>query len=243
MAGVAYRLNISVEKEGLTQENENSSFCQEFLRNLSEIRQACAMPEYYRVILYLLLGAMTQPSFSSFGYYFLLDEVEVSKFMYSMLTVVAYFCLLIGSQMFNKCFIDTEYRRLIIIDALITIVFAPIQFVFVCRWNLAWGISDMYFVFFLDMVDEIISQCFIFLPMSVIFAKITPRHIEATSFAMLAGISNFRITMRSWIGSAVNDLFVGVSQDDLTDYWKLITVAFICSFIPLFFLYLIPSKA
>lgn len=100
----------------------------------------------------------------------------------------------------------------------------------------------MYFVFFLDVVDEIISQCFVFLPMSVIFAKITPPHIEATSFALLAGISNFRSIMRSWLGSAVNNYFVGVTKEDLSEYWKLVLICFFCSFIPLFFLFLIPTK-
>ena len=159
MTVVAYKLNIQIEKEGISEdeETENRSFCQEFKRSFKEIKMACQMPEYYRVILYLFMGAVTQPTFSTFGYYFLLDEVKVSKSMYAMLTVVGYICLLIGSQIFNKCLIDTEYRLLIIIDVFITIVFAPIQLIFVCRWNLAWGISDMYFVFFLDVIDEIIS--------------------------------------------------------------------------------------
>lgn len=91
-----------------------------------------------------------------------------------MLTVVAYICLLVGSQVYNKYFRDTEYRKLIIIDAFIAIVVAPIQFIFVCRWNLAWGISDMYFVLFTDVISEIVTMCFIFLPMSVIMAKVTP---------------------------------------------------------------------
>ena len=66
------------------------------------------------------------PTFSSFSYYFLLDEVQLSKFMYSMLTLVAYVCLMAGSLMYNKFFSKSEYRKLILIDALITIVFAPI---------------------------------------------------------------------------------------------------------------------
>ena len=101
----------------------------------------------------------------------------------------------------------------------------------------------MFFVIFFDVVDEIISACFIFLPMSVIFTKITPKHIEATSFALLAGVSNFRATLRGWIGSAVNDAFVGVTTDDLSNYWQLILIGFVCAFIPLFFLWLIPTKA
>ena len=109
--------------------------------------------------------------------------------------------------------------------------------------TLALYIGCLFFVIFFDVVDEIISQCFIFLPMSVIFAKITPKHIEATSFALLAGVSNFRATVRGWIGAAINDAFIGVTTEDLSKYWQLVLVGFVCSFIPLFFLWLIPTKA
>lgn len=78
--------------------------------------------------------------------------------------------------------------------------------------------------------------------MAVMFAKITPRRIEATSFALLAGVSNFRATIRGWTGSWINETFVGVTKDDLTDYWILVTIGFVCSFIPLLFLPLIPTR-
>ena len=84
------------------------------------------MRAFYSVILYVIIGGITVPSFSSFSYYFLLDEVRISKFMYSVLTMVAYVCLMMGSVMYNRCFSSTEYRKLILIDALITIVLAPI---------------------------------------------------------------------------------------------------------------------
>ena len=58
-------------------------------KNLREIKEACKMRAYYSVILFLLISGLTVPSFSSFSYYFLLDEVQVSKFTYSMLAVVA----------------------------------------------------------------------------------------------------------------------------------------------------------
>ena len=109
------------------------------------------------MILYLVLGAITVPSFSSFSYYFMLDEVQLSKFTYSMLTVIAFFCLLLGSQIYNSCFKETEYRKLIVIDALISIFIAPLTLIFVCRWNLKWGISDMYFIITTDVVAEIIT--------------------------------------------------------------------------------------
>lgn len=59
-------------------------------------------------------------------------------------------------------------------------------------------------------------------------AKICPRRIEATSFAVLAGISNLRTAIQGWVGSAINVAFVGVTKDDLSKYWILITINFVC---------------
>jgi len=46
----------------------------------------------------------------------------------------------------------------------------------------------------------------------VMFAKITPKRIEATGFAFLTGTSNLAGTLRGLIGTAVNYFFVGVTQ-------------------------------
>ena len=148
------------------------------------------------MILYLLIGGFLVPSFGGFGYYFMLDVVKISKFTYSMLTVLGFFCLGIGTIVYKNFMRDKEYRNLIMMDALISIILAPLSFIFVLRLNVAWGIPDMYLIIFTDVVSEIISQCFVFLPMSVIYAKICPKRIEATSFALLASVSNFRGTLR-----------------------------------------------
>ena len=44
------------------------------------------------------------------------------------------------------------------------------------------------------------------------------------------------------MGSWLNDAFVGVTKDDLSNYWQLILMNFVGSFLPLFFLWLIPTK-
>ena len=189
-----------------------------------------------------MIGGFLVPSFGSFGYYFMLDVVKISKFTYSMLTVLGFFCLFIGTMIYKRWFKDREYKGLIMMDALISILLAPLSFIFVLRLNLEWGIPDMYLIIFTDVVSEIISQCFVFLPMSVVYAKICPKRIEATSFALLASVSNLRGTIRSWIGAYINKQWVGVSHTDLSKYWVLVTIGFACSFLPLFFLWLIPSR-
>ena len=242
IAFVATRLNVSLETEGLDSQAEGQGFWHDIKRNCREIKEAFAVKEFYSMILYLVITGFLVPSFGSFGYYFMLDVVKISKFTYSMLTVLGFGCLLIGTQLFNKYLKHKEYRSLIIWDALISILLAPLTFIFVLRLNVDWGIPDMALIIFTDTVSDIISQCFVFLPMSIIMAKICPKRIEATSFALLAGISNFRGTIRSWMGAWINKAWVGVTEKDLSRYWVLVTISFVCSFLCLLFLHLIPTR-
>ena len=155
----------------------------------------------------ILTGALV-PSFSSFGYYFMMDVAKVSQFNYSMLGLVGFVCLFFGTWLFQKYFKHYEMRTLLLIDAFVSALFAPFAFIYVFRINIKYGIPDLPLLIFTETVTDTLSMAFVFLPMSVLFAKITPKNIEATCFALLAGVSNFRGTFRGWIGSLINDNFI-----------------------------------
>ena len=212
IAFVAMRLDVSLETDGLEDQDElQMGFWADLKRNCGQIKEAFKIRPFYCLILYLILTGLFVPSFSSFGYYFMLDVIKLSKFTYSMLTVLGFFCILVGTQLYNRYLKDKEYSSLVIWDALISIVMAPLTYILILRINVEWGIPDIWLVIFTDSVAEIVSQCCVFLPMSVIMAKICPKRIEATSFALLAGVSNLRHSTRSWIGTWVNKHYVGVT--------------------------------
>lgn len=78
----------------------------------------------------------------------------------------------------------------------------------------------------------------------VLFAKITPSHIEATCFAFLTGTLNFcNGVVATYTGSLVNDLLVGVTSDDLSNFTTLAWISLVTSVFPLAFLWLIPLKS
>lgn len=111
-----------------------------------------------------------------------------------------------------------------VFNILLNLAFAPLNILFVLRMNQDYGLSDMFVIIFTDVVTDVISQCLVKLPMMVLFAKITPKRIEATAFAFLTGTFNFTGTMRGLVGSAVNSAFVGVTQDDLSNYYILVVI-------------------
>lgn len=74
-----------------------------------------------------------QPSFSTFGYYFMLDIVQLSKFTIAMLGVLGYACLMVGSSLYNYGFNKKEFRTLVVYNICLTLAFAPMNLLFVTR--------------------------------------------------------------------------------------------------------------
>jgi hypothetical protein len=113
-----------------------------------EIAEAVKIKEFKNVLLYLLLTGLLIPSFGSFGYYFMLDVVELSKFTIAMLGVIGYFCLMVGSFLYKSCFAHYEIRTLTIFSLILGILFAPLTMLFVLRKNEEYGLPDLFVIIF-----------------------------------------------------------------------------------------------
>lgn len=76
-----------------------------------------------------------------------------------------------------------------------------------------------------------------------LFAKITPKKIEGTTYAFMTGTLNFGSTVISpGIGTFINSQWVGVNKKNLTNYSTLCLIGLIGSILSLALLPLIPSK-
>ena len=128
-------------------------------------------------------------------------------------------------------------------NSIMGVVGGFISLIFATRLNLSLGISDLTFVILSSIITETLSTAFSQMPVLVLFAKITPPNIEATVFALFTGIFNLSaIVISPNMGIIVNKLFVGVTLDNLSEYYKLVFIQLMLSFIPIFLQFLIPMK-
>ncbi len=132
---VSYILTPKIEKDESAVEEIHEGFYVELKKNLTEVMQAIRIPIFYKVVLFLVLNGLLLPSFGSFGYYFMLDIVKISKFTIAMLGVLGYICLMIGSSVFQKYLTRKDFGTLIIYNVLIGMCFAPLNLLFVMRKN------------------------------------------------------------------------------------------------------------
>jgi hypothetical protein len=66
-----------------------------------------------------------------------------------------------------------------------------LDYLFACRYNVEWGIPDLAFLFFSDIVLSTFSYTLRTLPIMALFGKITPPRIEGTIFAFLTSTMSF----------------------------------------------------
>ncbi len=102
----------------------------------------------------MLLNSLLIPSFGSFGYYFMLDIVQLSKFTIAMLGVLGFVCMFIGTSMFQFWFNKQEYRTLCLYGIVLGLCFAPMNMLFVLRKNAEYGMPDMFVIIFTEVVSD-----------------------------------------------------------------------------------------
>lgn len=209
-------LQVPVEEEIVTtnddnQNNHSLGFWADLRHNIREVGEAFKMPEFRNINIYILFTGLLVPSFNGFEYYFFMDCLNVSMWTYSLLTVLSFVVMLLGTQIYSIWFYKFEYRTMILIDAVQTILIQPLYYILIFRINIQWGIPDLGLIIFASSVTDAFRTCLVVLPFTVLMAKICPKRIEATTFAVLAGIANFRTTLQGWTGSLINETFVGVT--------------------------------
>jgi hypothetical protein len=115
---------------------------------MTEIKEALQIPAIYKTLLFFFITGAIVPSFSDIGYYFSLNIVQFSKFTLSMLTVLGFVTLLLGTMIYNKYFKEFEVRTLLEYNICIGWVGCLIGIIFALRLNKLMGINDIFFVVF-----------------------------------------------------------------------------------------------
>lgn len=157
---------------------------------MASIWWALGRKEIYLVVIYFLVDGLTNPSFGDYSYFFLMNIIGVSKFMFAIITLIGSICSVIGVLLYEAFLKETEVRLVLAWNVALAVLAAWLNYCFAMRWNLEVGISDYCFILFTDVVFGAISTAFGTLPLMALFAKITPRGIEGTIFAFLTGTSN-----------------------------------------------------
>ena len=182
------------------------------------------------------------PSFGSYEYYFLTDELDVSQFQYSMISLGAAAFIVVAIVVY-QFFKDLEVRSLFIIACSINSFTSFISLALARRWNQQIGIPDYVLYWASDACFSQFVFAFTQLPAQVLFTEINPPDIEAFVVAVqgtLFALAQYMVGELS--GVLINETFVHVSKEDLSNYWVLQLISTIAALWPILWMWLVPTK-
>ena len=109
---------------------------------------------------------------------------------------------LAGTALYTTYFQRWTFRRIIGLCQLLLVLANALDLIWVLRINVALGIPDAAFAFgeeaFIDVFDQIQSQAFF-----IFAAKLCPRDVEASMFALFMGLSNFGYDVGRYSGAGL----------------------------------------
>ena len=117
--------------------------------------------------------------------------VKFTQYQYGLFHMISSGTMTMSTIFYSYYLRKVETRTLFRWATCFSIIANLLSYCFVMRWNLLFGISDYYFMFFDDVVLLTLMKAFTIMPAMVLFAKITPRSIEGTCFAFITGTSSF----------------------------------------------------
>jgi len=218
----------------------NMGFCQRLKLNFREIVSGFKIRALYRCVLFFLIFCSFVPSFTNYFYYYLIDVLGFTNFQYAILNVVASIALLVTVYFYNIWLKNAESSAMLVVCCILNAV-GGVNSMLLIR-GFTYGMEPKAFVFLSATVTDTLQNAIRLLAGNVLFAKLIPANIESSMFAILTGIMNFcNFFLAKQLGNFVN-LFVGVTDKDLDKLWILFAVMVVCSFFPIFFIWLVPSR-
>ena len=100
------------------------------------------------------MDGITNPSFTDFSYFFLLNVVGVSKFMFAMIALIGQVCSIIGVLIYENFLKKTEVRTVIMWNVILGVIGDGFNICLPCDGTWQWELMIMFLLYFLMLFLE-----------------------------------------------------------------------------------------
>lgn len=172
-------------------------------------------PLIARVALYQVLAQTSKISFANIlDYFYIADEAclpggpHFEYWFYITITGIAGAAAAVCTTILYQIFFSRwRFRSVLFCTAALASLSGLFDFIIVMRWNIAVGIPDgVIFLIGDDVIGAIVFMLY-WIPSSSIIGKVCPKDMESSTYAYLAGISNFGTMISTITGAMLADWF------------------------------------
>lgn len=201
--------------------------------------QAFRQRSIWMPTLFLFLWQATPSSDSAF-FFFTTNELGFQPEFLGRVRLVTSIASLLGVWLFQRFFRDVPFRQIFGWSIAVSTLLGLTSLILVTHWNRELGISDQWFSLGDSLVLTVAGQI-AFMPVLVLAARLCPKGIEATLFALLMSVVNFANLCSYELGAGLTH-WLGVTETEFGNLAQLVLVANLSSLLPLPLLGLLPGK-
>ncbi|KAL4558977.1 hypothetical protein LXL04_031104 [Taraxacum kok-saghyz] len=203
--------------------------------------KAFRQPIILRPMGWFFLAQVTIPNLSTVMFYYQTQVLNLEASFLGTTRVIGWIGLMIGTFIYNRFLKKMRLRTILMFAHVALSLLTIVDVVLVSRWNVWLGISDQTLVVFGSALSDAVNQ-FKFMPFLILSGQLCPPGIEGTLFALFMSINNLGSTIGSFVGAALAS-FLNISSGSFHNLSLGIAIQVVCTFLPVFTLFLIPKEA
>ena len=192
----------------------------------------------YLPVAFLFIWQATPSSESAF-FFFTTNELGFEPEFLGRVRLVTSMASLVGVFIFQQYLKDVPFRKIFGWSIVISTLLGLTNLLLVTHTNRVIGIDDRLFSLGDSLILTVMGQIS-WLPILVLCARLCPKGVEATLFALLMSIWNLSLFVSSQI-SAVLTAWLAVTEVNFENLWLLVTITNLSTLIPLPFLGWLPK--
>lgn len=236
-----FPLIVSVVAWLITEERINQNSQTQISPIKSQIKQlwgAVKQKQIWLPIAFLFIWQATPTAESAF-FFFSTNELGFEPEFLGRVRLVTSFASLVGIFIFQRYLKTIPFRKILGWSTVIATVLGMTTLLLVTHTNRALGIDDHWFSLGDSLILTVVGQI-TWMPVLVLSARLCPKGVEATLFALLMSIWNLSGLVSHELGALLT-AWLGVTENNFDQLWLLVVITNLSTLIPLPFLGWLPS--
>ena len=189
-------------------------------------------------IAFLFVWQATPTADSAF-FFFSTNELGFEPEFLGRVRLVTSLASLVGIFLFQSYLKTVPFRKILGWSTIIAAALGMTTLLLVTHTNRALGIDDHWFSLGDSLVLTVVGQI-TWMPVLVLSARLCPKGVEATLFALLMSIWNLSGLLSHELGALLTS-WLGVTENNFDHLWLLVVITNLSTLLPLPFLGWLPS--
>ena len=206
---------------------------------MKQLWSAIKQKSVWLPIAFLFVWQATPTADSAF-FFFSTNELGFEPEFLGRVRLVTSFASLIGIFLFQRYLKTVPFRTILGWSTVIAAALGMTTLLLVTHTNRALGIDDRWFSLGDSLILTVVGQI-TWMPVLVLSARLCPKGVEATLFALLMSIWNLSGLLSHELGALLTS-WLGVTEHNFDRLWLLVIITNLSTLLPLPFLGWLPSS-